>query len=61
MVGSVVRTCRQQARDPHAVITALLRSPVPRVPPCRSRLTMPHAGERRDARGASPYQGARRC
>jgi transposase len=31
MVGSVVRTCRQQARDPHAVITALLGSPVPMV------------------------------
>jgi hypothetical protein len=34
MVGSVVRTCRQQARDPHAMITALLRSPVPMVAPC---------------------------
>jgi hypothetical protein len=33
MVGSVVRTCRQQARDPHAVITALLRSTVSMVAP----------------------------
>jgi transposase len=33
MVSSVVRTCRQQRRDPHAVITAMLRSPVPVVAP----------------------------
>lgn len=33
MVSSVVRTCRQQRRDPRAVITAMLRSPVPLVAP----------------------------